>query len=396
MLSIKPIILLFSCILSHFIFSQNTLFVGTYTNALIGLTISINKDYTGNYTVLDQNYPVKAVLVDESQLRGTYVYNSQEVVFDILLDNNKYSIKTEGIKLRLIYQSNTQNQSPDVSTYKQTIKTPSSNEKLNISLSSNVQSFPAAGYQFKGLRSWNYQLLENYIHYFQSEDLTSSMIILPHDYTDRNQVKLVAQTEGIQEDDMVLLASEQIIDFGSNGILGAFSGWIDGVNSKAAIISLFSPHGGGVTIMVYTKQSRFNSSYMEAVKKIANSVKFTKPVESELVKQWRKKLSSKKLVYYNTGDNSTEKITYTLYANSQFSFYNSSSYASSDTYNDYSSASTNDDSGNWKIKEDNTGVFIEFKYMNGTSSSQYLKKKENSYSQIFLDGMRYFITEIED
>jgi len=395
---VKSAILLLTCLITYSTFSQNKLFVGTYTNTLTGITITINEDYTGNYNVFDQNYPVKATLVDSSQLSGIYPYNNQEGSFDIIFDGNTYSVKTESIRLRLIYQPKVQNQVLDVSASKQAIQESEQNEgsKLIISLNPSLRSFPIAGYQFKGPNGWEYQLLENYIHFFQSDDKISAIVILPHDYNDINQIKLLAQTEGIQEDNMLLMPSQQVENYGNNGLLGTFSGWIDGVSAKAAIISLFSPYGGGVTIMAYTQQNQFNSSYIAAAKKIANSVKFTKPVESESLKQWQKKLTNQKLVYYDTGDNSTQKMTYTLYSNGQFLFYNESSYSSSDYDSDFSYAGSKDDSGNWKIKEDHNGIFIDFNYLNGSSSRQYLKMKEGSYSQIFLNGSRYFITSIED
>ncbi len=377
-------------------FGQNN-FVGTYTNLFVGLNITINSDYTGVYNVLDQTYPVKATLVNNNQLTGNYPYNGQEVSFDIIFDGNRYKIKTEGIELRLVYQPKTQNQtlseSPDMVNYN---SDQNGGERLEVKLNQTLRSFPAGGYQFKGPSGWSHQLVENDIHFFQSKDQMSSMIILPHDYSDINEVKLAAQTEGIQEDNMILMPSGQIENYGSNGLMGTFLGWIDAVNAKACIISLFSPYGGGLTIMTYAQKSKFNSSYIEATKKIASSIKFSKPVESAIAKQWKAKLNNRKLVYYNTGSNSTEKITYTLYDNSQFIYYSSYSYASSDTYNDYSSASQDDDTGNWKIKEDHNGVFIEFKYNNGSISQQYLKMKEGSNAQVLLNGSRYFIRGIDE
>lgn len=381
---------------SRYIFCQHQLFVGNYTNMFTGLTISINEDYSGTYSLLDQNYAVTAELINDNHLSCSYEYEGEEATFLILLDGTRYFIKSEGIKLKLRYEGKNNLASKADTTIKNSAKLSSNSKRLNVQLNKEFLSYPNKGYQFKAPIGWSYQLIENGVHYYQSIDKISSIVILEHAYSDRKQVKAVAESEGIQEENTILFTSEPIKDFGTNGILGTFSGWIEGVNSKAAIVSLFSPHGGGITVMVYSHKKDFNLSYVEIAKKIANAVKFSKPIVSELVTQWENKLINKKIVYYNTGSNSTEKTSYTLYTNKQFLYYSSSSYASSDTYNDYSSASSSDASGTWKIKEDKTGIYIEFQYSNGNVSSQYLTMKEKSNTQIFLNGTRYFIKGIND
>ena len=248
---IRSLIILLSCLTTSIASAQNQ-FIGTFTNLFTGLTITVNKDYTGTYSVLDQNYPIKASLINDNQLTGSYTYENREITFDILFDGNRYKIKTEGLTLKLIYTPT--GEASASSSESPATKVPEG-QKLTISLNSSPKSFPALGYQFRAPSRWTYQLLDEHIHVYKSGDQMSSIIVLPHDYNDKNEVKLAAQSEGIQEDGMMLFALSQIQDYGANGILGTFSGWIDGVGSKAAVISLFSPYGGGVTMMAYTNKN---------------------------------------------------------------------------------------------------------------------------------------------
>lgn len=256
----------------------------------------------------------------------------------------------------------------------------------------------AYGCSFNAPVGWIHQDLGSGNHLFGSNEIAGVIAVLQHDYNGKEEIKTYAQTQGIDEDGMSLQAIGSLTYFSSNGIKGTFVGWIDGSKAKVAVISLFSPNGGGVSIFAATSPEQFNSSYMTLAEGIANSVKFKRPVESNLVRQWTQGLSNKKLTYYNTTDYAAEKRIYFLYANGQFSYKDESSYSSTDHYTDhsstFSSVSSGKNSGLWKVIGDDHEVQLQLTYSDGSVYNLSLQLKEGTETQVLINGNRYFTSDL--
>jgi len=191
----------------------------------------------------------------------------------------------------------------------------------------------------------------------------------------------------------------EIADYGANGLYANFKGMSEGQSIKAAATTMLSPYGGGLTVLALTTADKFTDEYKSITKSVANSMKFMQPVESALVKEWKSRITGKLLKYMNTGDNSTSTTTYSLYTNGAFRYYNSSSYSSVDHYVDHdlyaSSASQDDDTGTWEITGSETEATLVVTYKNGKVGRLGLESKEGSRGQIYLNGSRYFILDLE-
>ncbi|MFK8161647.1 MAG: hypothetical protein AB8H12_04210 [Lewinella sp.] len=250
------------------------------------------------------------------------------------------------------------------------------------------------GYSFTVPDGWIHQDLQNGSHLFGSNTTAGLILVYPHAYDNKEEVKAYVQANGIEEDDMLLTPLGRIDDFSTNGIVGTFSGWAEGSAIKAAMISLFSPHGGGVSIAAITSPEMFNDSYLVLAKSVANSVSLYRPVESQLAKEWRKGLSNKKLTYFNTTSDMTEKRILLLYENGWFIYGDESSYSSSDYASDFSSASNSENGGQWKILGDDQAVQLQLTFNDGSISQHSLRMKEGTATQVLIDGARYFTEDL--
>jgi len=263
-----------------------------------------------------------------------------------------------------------------------------------LSQSSATIDSKAYGYSFKSPDGWVHQDAQNGSHLFGSNTIPGLIAVFPHAYDNKDEVKAYAQANGIQEDGMSLTPLGKIDYFSSNGIIGTFTGRADGSAVKVAVISLFAPHGGGVSVFAATSPEEFNDSYVVLAKSIANSIKLYRPVESKLVKEWRTGLSNKKLTYYNTTSNMAEKSTLLLYENGWFIYGDESSYSSTDYASTFSSASTSDDGGKWVILGDDHEVQLQLTFNDGSTYLYSLRLKEGSATQVMIDGRRYFTEDL--
>jgi len=250
------------------------------------------------------------------------------------------------------------------------------------------------GYSFKGPAGWIHQDLQNGSHFFGSNTIAGLVAVYPHAYDSKEEAKAYAQANGIEEDGMMLLPMGQIENYSTNGIIGIFTGRAQGSAINAAMISLFSPHGGGVSVLVITSPEKFDDTYPALAMSVANSVSLVRPVESQLAQQWRQGLSNKKLTYYNTTSNSTEKKTLVLYENGWFIYGDQSSYSSRDYGSDFSSASQGEDGGKWKILGDGQAILLQLTYNDGSIGQHSLRMKEGTATQVLLDGKRYFTEDL--
>lgn len=263
-----------------------------------------------------------------------------------------------------------------------------------LSQSSAKIDSKAYGYSFKAPDGWIHQDAKNGSHLFGSNTIPGLIAVFSHTYDNKEEVKAYAQANGIQEDGMSLTPLGQIDYFSTNGIIGTFTGWADGSAVKVAVISLFAPHGGGVSIFAATSPEEFNDSYVILVKSIAKSAELYRPVESNLVREWRNGLSNKKLTYYNTTSSMAEKSTLLLYENEWFIYGDESSYSSTDYSSTFSSASTSKDGGKWKILGDDHEVQLQLTFNDGSTYLYSLELKEGSATQVLINGDRYFTEDL--
>jgi len=104
------------------------------------------------------------------------------------------------------------------------------------------------------------------------------ILISPHQYQTLQQMEAEAK-EGITDDEtgVRLLPTSAFQAFGQNGLSGEFSGIYESQATRAFGICLLSPYGGGVSIIAVADSSNYGTLHTDAVKCIAQSVRFTRP-----------------------------------------------------------------------------------------------------------------------
>lgn len=268
------------------------------------------------------------------------------------------------------------------------------------SQSSKTISSTSLGFQFDTPEGWIHQDLQNGSHLFGSNTIPGLLAVFVHSYNDKEEVRRLCRVEGIQDESMHLMPEGEIRNHGTNGLEGIFNGWVEGEQAKVAVVSLFSPNGGGLSIFAATSPQVFNQNYLQYAKSIAQTVRFTKPVESPLVGQWKQMIANRKLVYYNTTDYGTQKTTFWIYGDGSFAYGDESSFSSTDVYTDHTStfsgASQDQNSGQWDIVADDHNAQLVLTYNSGETGYYTIQMKEGSSSQVLLNGSRYFITALQD
>lgn len=110
-------------------------------------------------------------------------------------------------------------------------------------------------------------------------------------------------------------------------------------------------------------------------------------------KGWTQKLRGRQLLFLETVGGGTSKAVINLYANGQFSYESSSSYASGGSA-DFSYADQDKDSGTWRIEERQGVVFlVTISSRNGQRSETRLQPGATA-TQLLLNGKRFFIREL--
>jgi hypothetical protein len=117
------------------------------------------------------------------------------------------------------------------------------------------------------------------VYLLGSDQYKGFIVIMPHNYSNLDQMNAEAQEGIIDEGNGIqLMPTSGFKRYGQNGLSAEFSGVVQGREAKAYAIGLISPNGGGgVTIMAAVESGSYTAAYPQFVQTLASGLTFTKP-----------------------------------------------------------------------------------------------------------------------
>jgi len=263
-------------------------------------------------------------------------------------------------------------------------------------------SYPTLGIEFKIPNGWLGQETEQGF-IMGSNTETGLIAISTHTHQHLDAVKKEVSM-GISEGTNVQLQMAGSFNRLSQKSVGAeFSGLLQGQSAHAYVAGVINPYGTGVSIMALTTTEHYSARYVELVKQIVSSLKFSEPKTGPIVAEWDQTLQGATLTYMNsyyssgpsyggymTGGGYSSKVVIQLCRNGQFSDSRNSS-LSVDTGGAFgSSGGSNQDSGRWSVIANvKGGASLKLNYPDGSVAEYTLEYNDE---KTFLNGTRYFRT----
>lgn len=385
-------------------FAQNNSLLGTFRNDQVGLTINLrgsNAAITGEYKLQGQSLPITAQMQSENTIIGTYPYFGNKVPIQLMEVNGSYLLITEGVTIPMIKNEiqGAGNQSVNGGG---TLVDVNNSSKININLpkskakiskqkaTGKIYTAPDNAFQFNLPKDWVAQALENGSYLIGHNTKAGFIMVMPHEYNSIAQMQQES-VQGIQEDGISLMPVSEFQAYGNQGLMVDFGGTIQGQSVKSNAIGLVSSFGGGLTILTAVRSDLYTAEYLTIIQTIANSVSFSKPKVTAAVSNWKSRITNKRLLYMNTSNGFSDKITIDLCGSGQFG-YNSNSSGMSGGATTLTYAGQNGGQGTWKITSRGQQTLLILSFHNGEIYEYQLTKRE-SLSQIYLDNRRYFIRD---
>ncbi len=259
-----------------------------------------------------------------------------------------------------------------------------------------VNIYKSSGVEFSIPNGWIARELQGYI-IAGSYDEKGVIIITQHQENDINAIITEAKS-GIQDGISTSLQLISEIDhFNATTVGGTFAGQLDGYPSKAYIVSMISPYGGGITIMSATNTQSFSNRYKEITTSISQSVRFSRPDHSKAIEEWKALISGCKLSYYNSynsggGSGYTTVIKMSL-CNQGYFVYNLDDQTVLNGQGNLTGAYSfqkNKGNGSWEVIGRGTEVLLQLNFHDGRVKAFSLSKNEKGHT--LLNGERYLRT----
>lgn len=152
---------------------------------------------------------------------------------------------------------------------------------------------------------------------------------------------------------------------------------------------LFSPHGGGALVVALSDTAN-NQAGFQAALRIAESVAFARPQESDAAKQLEAALGGKHLLYLYTASGYSERRDIYLCPSGKFFFRSNASSLS----NSGSGAVGSDADGTWKVSA-RGGATLVLQFRSG-DVHEYTISRRQAGNEIGLNGKRYFVQTFND
>lgn len=382
-------------------FAQNNSLLGTFRNDEVGLTILLKgstNSIMGEYKLQGQSFPITAQLQSENTVVGTYPYFGNNVPIQLMEVNGSYLLITEGVTIPMIKNEfqNIDNQlvnDGDVveNNSKISVNLPISNTKISKEKATGkIYTAPDNAFQFNLPKDWVAQVLENGSYLIGHNTKAGFIMVMPHEYVSVAQMQQES-IQGIQEDGISLMPVSEFQAYGNQGLMVDFGGTIQGQPVKSNAIGLVSPHGGGLTILTAVRSDLYSADYLTLIQTIANSVSFSKPKVTAAASNWKTRITNKRLLYMNTSNGFSDKITIDLCDSGQFG-YNSNSSGMSGGATTLTYAGQNGGQGTWKVTSRGQQNVLVLSFHNG-EIYEYQLTKRASMGQVNLDDRRYFIQD---
>ena len=253
------------------------------------------------------------------------------------------------------------------------------------------------GFSFQYPAGWN-KGGEDGVYEFTKPGVTNvSINIQPNLYASRNDMTL--DIKNINDGNRGTYLEATYSEYGSNGLYVKHEGNINNAPLIMHSISLFSTYWVGITISASCVSDANTNAYLDIVKQIAATVKFSKPLPSPYALQWKKRIAGRQLLYLNSesgvAGGSYEKRTYDLCSNGNFIMTYDNGYSSSNPTNDFSAAGSDEGSGKWEVYSLKGQGFLFLRSRSGIFTIKYLADRISS-NEINIDGTKYFIMNVEN
>lgn len=135
-------------------------------------------------------------------------------------------------------------------------------------------SDPEMGIAFTVPEGWN-AVKQGGGYILGSDTLKGFLLILPHGYSNLEQMSAEAAEGIIDENSGILLyPSSELRKFGGNGLQGEFRGSIQDRETSAYAVGLISRKGGGVTVLSAVESASFTEAYRQYARSVASSLTF--------------------------------------------------------------------------------------------------------------------------
>ncbi len=258
--------------------------------------------------------------------------------------------------------------------------------------------YPYLGIKFTIPDEWKGQELEE--GYLMGSDSHAGFILMStQEARSIDELKQEAMAGLELGEGTMLQLSGEFENLGKVGIGAEFEGFMEWQPARAYVIGLINPLGKGVTILSITTPRVYDSYYRDITLRVAKSIRFSKPKESPLKKEWDEALKGAKLTYmssfgdsdysggYSGGSTTRE---YTLCSDRTFSFYYNSNFSMSSEGGGAFSDSGDNGQGRWKVETGAVGeAILVFDYFDGRVERFEITSKED---RTYLEGTRYFRT----
>ncbi|MBV6427016.1 MAG: hypothetical protein KIPDCIKN_01529 [Haliscomenobacter sp.] len=367
--------------------------VGTFTNKQAGLGLSVSPPqdglYKGFFDYQGKRYPFTGFKL-LGMLSGEYTFEGNAVAFSLAKIGDVFYVTSEGVSIDVerTSASPTPAGAPAEASTSSSSAPPSGKEVSNQAppASGTRVGDPSSGYSFQLPASWT-QTQENGSFIIKKTGLNAQIGLAPHNYSSLEEIRRNAFDVQDAESNTFLRAT--VAAYGANSLFIRYDGRAQGQAIVIEMISMVSPHGGGVSVVGSGAQADYSSQITTAMKTIANSVQFQKPQVSALAQQWKQRVSGKQLLFLQTGNGSSDKITIDLCPAGRFEYYSNSSYMSGG-FSQFSYAGQDTNSGTWKIITRGSQPVLQLFFDSG-SLQEYQLSTRQAGNEIGLNGQRYFI-----
>lgn len=370
--------------------SADDVFLGVFNNAQNQIQVSVGRQgdqYLGTLTVQGQAYAFTGSKV-MGMLSATYPFQGQVASFSLSKIFGVYYLSADGITLEMA-RSSTAPPTPSAppANTGQRSNSPALNSSTSAPSATGSRLTDAAnGYSFQ-LPSGFQAAAQEGSYVVTKSGVAFQLSVTPHYYNDLQVIRQEIADVDDPASNTQLRATTA--PYGSNGLLVRLSGTAQGQPVVIEVITLLSPHGGGVAIAGAGSGGAYSAAATSALKTLANSVQFSKPQTSPLAEQWKQQLLNKKLTYLYTGNGFSEKKVLRLCSNGRFTFSSDDSYLSNDAYSNFSAAGSDGSQGSWKVVARGNQAILRLQADQGTAKEYTLAPKASG--EIYLNQQRYFV-----
>jgi hypothetical protein len=367
--------------------AQSDPLAGTYHNAQWRLQLQIAKQQVGysvGFLVAGQAYAGSGFRLGNS-LSGGYQYQGAEVTFQVYPNGNQLVFASEGQEIPLARGPLAQDTGPA-----DPLRPSGGPDKVQdspVPAAVGRRENSPSGFSFVVPTGWTSTRQANGSYLLsRGRDQEEFLGLDLHGYNDREV--FINETRASVSGNVRLLAP--IAYYGSNGVSSVMVLSQNGQQANVAAVAVFSPFGGGVQVNAGNFNRAYRDEYLALAKSIASSIVFSRPAATTLTTQWQQRLNGKRLMFLQTGNGSSDKVTYDLCSQGTFVFASNTSYLSGG----FSAAGADDDRGTWRLVQRGQVAYLVLQSPKSGTRELELQPR-SAANEVSLGGKRYFVVASE-